>query len=68
MHCLQECLDRAAMVPAALNAVMYTIQPTATVTDMELQPLCVQLLKLAASPTFLDAVFDATAVIVHMVS
>ena len=56
------------MVPAALNAVMYTIQPTATVTDMELQPLCVQLLKLAASPTFLDAVFDATAVIVHMVS
>ena len=55
------------MVPAALNAVLYTLQPAATVADMELQPLCVDLLKLGASPIFLDAVFDATAVVVHMV-
>lgn len=51
-----------------MNAVLYTLQPAATVADMELQPLCEDLLKLGASPIFLDAVFDATAVIVHMVS
>lgn len=56
------------MVPAALNAVLHTLQPDATVADMDMQPLCVDLLKLAASPIFLDAIFDATAVVVHMVS
>lgn len=65
--CVQECLDRAAMVPAALNAVLYTFQPAATMTDMDLHPLCVDLLKLGASPIFLDAVYDATAVVVYMV-
>lgn len=55
------------MVPAALNAVLFSLQPAATVVDMELQPLCVDLLKLGASPIFLDAVFDATAVVIHMV-
>ena len=55
------------MVPAALNAVLYTLQPAATLADMDLQPLCVDLLKLGASPIFLDAAYDATAVVVHMV-
>ena len=36
--------------------------------DLELQPLCMDLLKLGASHIFLDAVFDAIAVVVHMVS
>lgn len=63
----QECLDRAAMVPAALNAVLYTLQPAATLADMDLHPLCIDLLKLGASPIFLDAVYDATAVVVQMV-
>ena len=65
---LQECLDRAAMVPAALNAVLYAFQPAAAVADVELHFLCMELFKQAASPTFLDAIFDAVAVVIDMVS
>ena len=65
---MQECLDRAAMVPAALNAVMYALQPAAAVADVELHFLCMELFKQAASPVFLDAIFDAVAVVVNMVS
>lgn len=54
-------------MPAALNAVLFSLQPAATMADMDLHPLCVDLLKLGASPIFLDAVYDATAVVVHMV-
>ena len=56
------------MVPAALNAVLYAFQPAAAVADVELQSLCMDLFKQAASPIFLDAAFDAVAVIIHMVS
>ena len=65
--CVQECLDRAAMIPAALNAVLYALQPAAAVADVELQLLCMELFKQAASAIFLDAIFDAVAVIVSMV-
>ena len=65
--CVQECLDRAALVPAALNAVLYAFQPAAAVADVELQLLCMELFKQAASAIFLDAIFDAVAVIVSMV-
>ena len=67
-YCPQECLDRAAMVPAALNAVLYAFQPAAAVADVELQSLCMELFKQAASPIFVDAAFDAVAVIIRMVS
>ncbi|KAL0052476.1 hypothetical protein WJX82_002806 [Trebouxia sp. C0006] len=63
----QECLNRAAMVPAALNAVLYAFQPAAAVADVELHFLCMELFKQAASPIFLDAIFDAVAVVINMV-
>ena len=56
------------MVPAALNAVLYAFQPAAAVADVEPHFLCMELFKQAASPIFLDAIFDAVAVVINMVS
>lgn len=62
----QECLDRAALVPAALNAVLYAFQPAAAIADADLQSLCMDLFKQPASPVFLDAMFDTVAVVIDM--
>ena len=32
---LQECLDRAALLPAALNAVLYAFKPAAAIADAD---------------------------------
>ena len=65
---LQECLDRAALLPAALNAVLYAFHPVAAIADADLQTLCMDLFKQPASPVFLDAMFDTVAVVIDMVS
>ena len=64
---MQEVLDRAAVVPAALNAVLYAFQPRAATADVDYQALCVSLFQQADSPVLLDAVFDAVALVTHMV-
>lgn len=64
---LQEAMDRAAVVPAALNAVLYAFQPKAMTDDVDYQALCVSLFQQAGSPVFLDAIFDAVALIIDMV-
>ena len=47
---LQKCLNRAALVPAALNAVLCAFQPAAAISDADLQTLCMDLFKQTASP------------------
>ena len=55
------------MVPAALNAVLYAFQPNAATDELEYYTLSVALLQQAGSAVFLDAVFDAVALIISMV-
>lgn len=64
---MQEALDRAAVVPAALNAVLYAFQPKAATDDLDYQALCISLFQQAGSPIFLDVIFDAVALVIDMV-
>ena len=65
---LQEVLDKAAVVPAALNAVLYAFQPSAATADVDYQALCVSLFQQSDSHILLDVFFDAVALITDMVS